>query len=76
MPLSWDTDRLAAAVVAIRGSIARQVGLVPDLIVPVTEAEFPKTGSGKIQRSALVSALREGRFDDRVETGGLAPEAA
>lgn len=75
VPLSWDTDRLAAAVVAIRGSIARQVGLVPDLIVPVTEAEFPKTGSGKIQRSALVSALREGRFDDRIETGEPAPES-
>ncbi|MEO7289448.1 MAG: SDR family NAD(P)-dependent oxidoreductase [Jatrophihabitantaceae bacterium] len=52
----------------VRAVLVREVGLAPDLLIPVAEAEFPKTGSGKIQRSALVDALRAGAFADRLDT--------
>lgn len=66
VPLQWDADALARTVGTVRATLVREVGLAPDLVVPVTEAEFPKTGSGKIQRSALVTELRAGRFADRI----------
>lgn len=65
-----DLDTLAEEIRAILG---REVGLAPDLLVPVTEAEFPKTGSGKIQRAALVKELRAGTFADRA-IGGVREE--
>jgi acyl-CoA synthetase (AMP-forming)/AMP-acid ligase II/NADP-dependent 3-hydroxy acid dehydrogenase YdfG/acyl carrier protein len=64
VPQRWDA--LDQVTEAIRATLGREVGLAPDLLVPVTEAEFPKTGSGKIQRSALVNELRAGTFADRV----------
>ncbi|WP_172381341.1 SDR family NAD(P)-dependent oxidoreductase [Streptomyces sp. MNP-20] len=51
-----------------RLALGREAGLAPDLLVPLSEAEFPKTSSGKIQRSALADRLRAGAFDDRLIT--------
>ncbi|MEU2565152.1 SDR family NAD(P)-dependent oxidoreductase [Streptomyces longispororuber] len=73
VPLRWDADALAAVTEEVRALLAREVGIAPDLLVPVTEAEFPKTGSGKVQRAALVTAFRAGTFADRV-IGGEEPE--
>ncbi|NUT45711.1 MAG: AMP-binding protein, partial [Saccharothrix sp.] len=67
VPQRWD-DRLEDTVQAVREALVREVGPAPDLVVPVTAAEFPKTGSGKIQRGALVADLRAGRFADRVRS--------
>ena len=72
VPLVWDTDALAGTVEAVRATLVREVGIAPDLLVPVTGAEFPKTGSGKIQRGALVDELRAGTFAGRVV--GARPE--
>ena len=65
VPARWDAGSLAEFATAVRATLVREVGLAPDLLIPITEAEFPKTGSGKIQRSALVEALRAGAFEDR-----------
>ncbi|MEU2084748.1 SDR family NAD(P)-dependent oxidoreductase [Streptomyces albus] len=66
VPVSWDPDVLARTREEVRAVLVREAGVAPDLVVPVTEAEFPKTANGKIQRSALVTAYREGAFADRL----------
>lgn len=66
VPARWDTDSLTRTLQDIRARLGREAGLAPDLLVPVTVAEFPKTASGKIQRGALVADLRAGRFADRI----------
>ncbi|GAA3236481.1 SDR family NAD(P)-dependent oxidoreductase [Actinocorallia longicatena] len=70
VPERWDTEELDRTAAEVRATLVTESGLAPDLLVPVTEAEFPKTGSGKIQRAALVAAFREGRFTDRVLGSG------
>ncbi|RFS84180.1 SDR family NAD(P)-dependent oxidoreductase [Actinomadura spongiicola] len=57
----------------VRSVLGREAGLAPDLLVPLGEAEFPKTASGKIQRSALVDRLRSGAFADRTITAADDP---
>jgi acyl-CoA synthetase (AMP-forming)/AMP-acid ligase II/NADP-dependent 3-hydroxy acid dehydrogenase YdfG len=66
VPESWDHASLSRIAADVRAVLGREAGLAPDLLVPVTEAEFPKTGSGKIQRAALVNELGAGTFDHRV----------
>jgi acyl-CoA synthetase (AMP-forming)/AMP-acid ligase II/NADP-dependent 3-hydroxy acid dehydrogenase YdfG len=69
VPRTWDDDP-SRIVDQVRAILVREVGLAPDLIVAVTEAEFPKTASGKVQRAALAAELRAGTFAGRVhETG-------
>ncbi|MEV5407902.1 SDR family NAD(P)-dependent oxidoreductase [Thermopolyspora sp. NPDC052614] len=66
VPERRDPAAADALVREIRAVLGREAGLVPDVLVPVTPEEFPKTASGKIQRAALVKALRAGAFADRV----------
>ncbi|MER6916884.1 SDR family NAD(P)-dependent oxidoreductase [Streptomyces sp. NPDC000594] len=66
VPSRWDTESLQRTLQDVRTRLGREAGLAPDLLVPVTEAEFPKTASGKIQRAALVADLRAGKFADRI----------
>ncbi len=42
---------------AVRREVARRTGLRPSLVVPIDRAEFPKTTSGKIQRTRLRERL-------------------
>lgn len=65
VPERWEPASLAGIGGQVRASLAREVGIAPDLLIPVTEAEFPKTGSGKIQRPALAQKLRAGAFEHR-----------
>ncbi|GGV05930.1 SDR family NAD(P)-dependent oxidoreductase [Streptomyces spectabilis] len=74
VPVRWDADTLAGVSEELRALLPREVGIAPDLLVPVTEAEFPKTGSGKVQRAAIASAFRAGTFADRVIGGDTAEE--
>ncbi|MER6136974.1 SDR family NAD(P)-dependent oxidoreductase [Streptomyces sp. NPDC001815] len=79
VPTRWDTDSLTRTLHNIRTGLGREAGLAPDLLVPVTSAEFPKTASGKIQRGALVADLKAGRFADRIaqeEEDGARPDTA
>ncbi len=74
VPTSWDTDALAKTTQEVRAALVREIGIGPDLLVPVTDAEFPKTGSGKIQRGQLVGELKAGRFADRIADGDESAE--
>ncbi|MPY61942.1 SDR family NAD(P)-dependent oxidoreductase [Streptomyces spongiae] len=76
VPVKWDAESLRRTCRDVRTRLGKEVGLAPDLLVPVTEAEFPKTASGKIQRAALVADLRAGRFADRIETESEEDESA
>ncbi|WP_328838901.1 SDR family NAD(P)-dependent oxidoreductase [Streptomyces europaeiscabiei] len=66
VPARWDAEALARTFQDVRAALVREAGIAPDVVVPVTDAEFPKTASGKIQRAALVADLRAGRFADRI----------
>ncbi|MET7480024.1 SDR family NAD(P)-dependent oxidoreductase [Streptomyces sp. NPDC005648] len=66
VPKSWEAAALARTGEQVRAVLVRESGIAPDVIVPVTEAEFPKTANGKIQRPALVARFKAGAFADRV----------
>jgi acyl-CoA synthetase (AMP-forming)/AMP-acid ligase II len=53
----------ATTIQAIRSTVGRSLGLSPSLVIPLAKSEFPKTTSGKIQRSHLRKLLAEGHFD-------------
>ena len=48
---------------AIRTTVARGLGINPAVIVPLEKKDFPKTTSGKIQRTQLKKSLEAGQFD-------------
>lgn len=66
VPKSWDAAALARTSEQVRAVLVRESGIAPDVIVPVTKAEFPKTANGKIQRPSLVARFKAGGFADRV----------
>jgi acyl-CoA synthetase (AMP-forming)/AMP-acid ligase II/NAD(P)-dependent dehydrogenase (short-subunit alcohol dehydrogenase family) len=66
VPTPADPEARGQAVREIRSALAREIGLQPDVVLPLERAEFPKTASGKIQRAELGRALRDGRWDDRL----------
>src|SRR5262249_26773337 len=47
----------------IRAKIAADFGIAPAFVIPLSRESFPKTTSGKIQRTALRKALGAGAFD-------------
>jgi acyl-CoA synthetase (AMP-forming)/AMP-acid ligase II/NAD(P)-dependent dehydrogenase (short-subunit alcohol dehydrogenase family) len=47
----------------IKAAVSGRIGFAPARVVPVDEAVFPRTTSGKIQRTALVDRLLAGEFD-------------
>ncbi|RAG85059.1 peptide synthetase [Streptacidiphilus pinicola] len=65
VPRSWDAAAQAQTAEDIRAVLGREAGIVPAEIIPVSQEEFPKTSSGKIQRPALAQAFRQGAFADR-----------
>jgi acyl-CoA synthetase (AMP-forming)/AMP-acid ligase II/NADP-dependent 3-hydroxy acid dehydrogenase YdfG len=76
VPAFADPGRRRRAVRDIRTALARHIHLQPDAVVPVERHEFPKTSSGKVQRSALARDLADGRFDDRLRALELEEEGA
>ena len=50
----------------IRDRVMRQVGVNPEVIVPVGQEDVPKTAIGKIQRAELGSRFTDGKFEDVV----------
>jgi len=67
-----------ATVDRIKATLSQQIGLQPHYVIPVPRESFPKTASGKIQRSQLVKDLKAGEFDDVTSelAGGHEPEGA
>ncbi len=52
-----------ATVQAIRSRVTANLGISPDYIVPVPKKDFPKTTSGKIQRTQFKKMLEAGAFE-------------
>jgi acyl transferase domain-containing protein/acyl-CoA synthetase (AMP-forming)/AMP-acid ligase II/acyl carrier protein len=50
-------------ITAIRAKVTRDLGINPSVIVPLDKKDFPKTTSGKIQRTQLKKSLETGHFD-------------
>ncbi|GAA4617082.1 SDR family NAD(P)-dependent oxidoreductase [Saccharopolyspora hordei] len=68
------TPDVAATVARIKARLAEEIGLQPHLVVPVERDRFPKTNSGKIQRSQLLSDLHAGAFDDALRDLADSPD--
>src|SRR5262249_48350496 len=66
VPDSADLDEHRRTIARVRAALARELGISSAIVVPVTEAEFPKTASGKIQRNQLAAALAAGAYADRL----------
>lgn len=47
----------------IRETVARKLGIAPDVLVPVETADIPKTAIGKIQHAQLRQRYAAGEFD-------------
>jgi acyl-CoA synthetase (AMP-forming)/AMP-acid ligase II len=62
----------AAQLRSIRGAVARELGVLPRFVLPLEKAAFPKTTSGKIQRTDLKKRLAAGGFDALVAEVDLA----
>ncbi|HEY0607588.1 MAG TPA: SDR family oxidoreductase, partial [Herpetosiphonaceae bacterium] len=56
-------DEQLEVIAAIRARVVAAFGLSPAAIVPIPKDQFPKTTSGKIQRTQLKAALAGGQFD-------------
>ncbi len=70
-------DRRTVEVVErVRAAVTSSLGISPRRVVPMTAAEFPKTTSGKIQRTQLKSWLEEGRFTESLKRLDLLEENA
>jgi non-ribosomal peptide synthetase component F/short-subunit dehydrogenase/acyl carrier protein len=50
-------------IAAVRGQVTRNLGIFPQIVLPLTLSDFPKTTSGKIQRNTLRKGLLNGAFD-------------
>jgi amino acid adenylation domain-containing protein len=61
-PLNMDLGTCSRLAAGIRARVTTALGVAPSYVVPVSQTEFPRTTSGKIQRAALKDALEAGRF--------------
>ncbi|BAZ49184.1 non-ribosomal peptide synthetase/polyketide synthase hybrid enzyme [Nostoc sp. NIES-4103] len=52
---------------AIRREVSSQLGITPTYVIPVERQQFPKTTSGKIQRSQLKQKLESGDFSALIQ---------
>ena len=55
-------ERTRRLVLAVRSRVASAFGLAPRHVVPVEEAHFHRTTSGKIQRGAFQRGLLDGAY--------------
>jgi acyl transferase domain-containing protein/acyl-CoA synthetase (AMP-forming)/AMP-acid ligase II/acyl carrier protein len=74
-PAASDPAVLPALARAIRGAVARRVGISPAFVIALDRASVPRTGIGKIQRSLLRQRFEAGEYGDRV-VGVEAPPPA
>lgn len=52
---------------AIRTQIATECGVNPSYVIPIDKEVFPKTTSGKIQRTQMRHALEQGEYNDIIK---------
>ncbi|MGH1484807.1 MAG: KR domain-containing protein [Cellvibrionaceae bacterium] len=53
---------------SIRESVAQNIGISPEYLIPLPKNKIPKTAIGKIQRSKLVQQMESGEFDNTIRT--------
>ncbi|KUI98279.1 non-ribosomal peptide synthetase [Vibrio sp. MEBiC08052] len=58
-----DFSILCPIIDEIRSCLARQIGLSPEFIIPMAKDHFPRTTSGKIQRTMICNQFIQGKFD-------------
>ncbi|XVQ85646.1 SDR family NAD(P)-dependent oxidoreductase [Microbispora siamensis] len=75
VPASDDPVEVRTTIAGITVRLAEEIGLRPDLVLPVARERFPKTASGKIQRSRLLTDLDQGAFDDWLREQEIAEES-
>src|SRR4029078_3437142 len=66
-PTGTTSEEHVGLIRTIRAKLVAGIGLSPLYIVPVPREEFPKTTSGKIQRTQLKMALVAGQFDQTLK---------
>ncbi|HXO39971.1 MAG TPA: AMP-binding protein, partial [Thermoanaerobaculia bacterium] len=59
-------------IAAVRAAVGREFGVVPACVLPLTRETFPKTTSGKIQRTQLKRRLAAGDFAGLLQQVDLA----
>jgi surfactin family lipopeptide synthetase A len=72
---------LADLVRTVRARVTAEMGIAPAFVIPLAKKDFPKTTSGKIQRSYLKKTLEGGGFKDvlkdldiKLETANTLPD--
>jgi len=51
----------------IKAYVTKEIGIVPDYIIPVLKQDIPKTSIGKLQRSKIVKNFEEGKFNSIIK---------
>ncbi len=67
VPKPTATERLTDLLKTIRRDVTAQLGITPHCIIPLTREQFPKTTSGKIQRSQLKKSLAAGEYQELIK---------
>ncbi len=57
---------------SLRRQVVQTIGITPTYVIPVNQADIPKTNLGKIQRSQLVQRFASGEFDAMLQRIELA----
>ena len=57
----------------VRSTVSSRMGLAPRFVLPLTKSEFPKTTSGKIQRTQLKKGLESGAYDQLLQQINRSP---
>lgn len=52
----------ASVIPEIKKNVTSRIGITPEYVVPISKEMFPKTTSGKIQRSQLKKSLIQGEY--------------
>ncbi len=63
-----ESESAAQIVQTIRRTVTGSLGITPQFIVPLPREKFPKTTSGKIQRTQLKKLLEAGAFDEALRS--------
>ncbi|HEU5378166.1 MAG TPA: SDR family NAD(P)-dependent oxidoreductase [Ktedonobacteraceae bacterium] len=76
VPRASATVNLAELIRTIHRNVTTQLGIAPRYIIPLTREQFPKTTSGKIQRSQLKKSLAAGEYQELLKHVDLLLENA
>ncbi|MCP4107911.1 MAG: SDR family NAD(P)-dependent oxidoreductase [Desulfobacteraceae bacterium] len=74
VPKAPDLKDHVRVIREIRTEVATNLGITPELVIPVAKEEFPKTTSGKIQRVQLKKSVETGKYADLLKKTDLALE--